>query len=121
MRRSGQMGVPVIVAGDEVIIGFDRSRLARLVERMRGQISRPRLGALVKEMPGKGLLVGGVREGSPAAQAGLRPGDLIVTVDRVPVRTIPDLQHVIGERRPGESARLEIYRDGQPLILQLAF
>lgn len=28
IQRSGQMGVPVIVVGDEVIIGFDRERLA---------------------------------------------------------------------------------------------
>src|SRR4051812_5097027 len=30
VRRSGQMGVPVIVAGNEVIVGFDRARLERL-------------------------------------------------------------------------------------------
>ena len=28
--KSGQMGVPVIVIGDEVIVGFDRNRLATL-------------------------------------------------------------------------------------------
>jgi len=28
IQRSGQMGVPVIVVGDEVIIGFDQGRLA---------------------------------------------------------------------------------------------
>src|SRR5436190_8399803 len=33
MRRSGQMGVPVITAGDEVIVGFDRDRLERLAAR----------------------------------------------------------------------------------------
>ncbi len=29
--RSGQLGVPVIVVGDEVIVGFDEARLSKLV------------------------------------------------------------------------------------------
>ncbi len=28
IQRSGQMGVPVIVVGEEVIVGFDREKLA---------------------------------------------------------------------------------------------
>jgi glutaredoxin 3 len=31
VRRTGQMAVPVIVVGDEVIIGFDRPRLTQLL------------------------------------------------------------------------------------------
>jgi glutaredoxin 3 len=31
MRRTGQMAVPVIVVGDEVVVGFDRARLASLL------------------------------------------------------------------------------------------
>jgi glutaredoxin-like YruB-family protein len=30
VEKSGQMAVPVIVAGDEVMVGFDRERLAAL-------------------------------------------------------------------------------------------
>ena len=36
IRRSGQQGVPVTMAGDEVIVGFDQTRLARLVEKYAG-------------------------------------------------------------------------------------
>lgn len=32
MEKSGQLGVPVITIGDEVVVGFDRSRLAKLLE-----------------------------------------------------------------------------------------
>ena len=31
IQRSGQMGVPVIFVGDEMIIGFDRERLASVL------------------------------------------------------------------------------------------
>lgn len=30
LRRTGQLAVPVIVVGEEVVVGFDRGRLARL-------------------------------------------------------------------------------------------
>lgn len=31
VRRTGQMAVPVIVVGDEVLVGFDRARLLALL------------------------------------------------------------------------------------------
>jgi hypothetical protein len=31
VRRTGQMAVPVIVVGDEVVVGFDRPRLTALL------------------------------------------------------------------------------------------
>ena len=31
VRRTGQMAVPVILVDDEVIVGFDRARLERLL------------------------------------------------------------------------------------------
>jgi glutaredoxin 3 len=31
MRRTGQMAVPVIVVGDEVVVGFDRPRLTAIL------------------------------------------------------------------------------------------
>ena len=32
MQKSGQLGVPVILIGDELIIGFDKPRIAQLLE-----------------------------------------------------------------------------------------
>ena len=31
MEKSGQMGVPVIVIGDELIVGFDQPKIAKLL------------------------------------------------------------------------------------------
>ena len=32
MEKSGQLGVPVIIIDDQVVVGFDRPRLAQLLE-----------------------------------------------------------------------------------------
>ncbi len=32
MEKSGQLGVPVIIIDNQVVVGFDRSRLAQLLE-----------------------------------------------------------------------------------------
>jgi glutaredoxin len=31
LRRTGQMSVPVILVGNEVVVGFDRARLSKLL------------------------------------------------------------------------------------------
>jgi serine protease Do len=51
---------------------------------------------------------------SPAARAGLRPEDLIVAVDGIPVRGVDDLQRLMGEERIGVPVRLDLFRDGEP-------
>jgi serine protease Do len=60
-----------------------------------------------------GALVQDVTPGSPGARVGLRPYDVIVSVDGQPVRTHDRLIREIAERQPGSSARLEYTRDGR--------
>jgi S1-C subfamily serine protease len=60
----------------------------------------------------EGALVQSVSEGSPAARAGLREGDVIVELDGKPIRTVEDLYSVIREREPGQRVELMIVRDG---------
>ena len=63
-----------------------------------------------------------VTPGSPGARVGLRPYDVIVSVDGQPVRTHDRLIREIAERQPGSSARLEYTRDGrsQTVTIKLA-
>jgi serine protease Do len=69
-----------------------------------------------------GALVQDVTPGSPGARGGLRPYDVIVSVDGSPVRTQDRLTRVIAERVPGSSAKLEFVRDGrtQSVTVKLA-
>ena len=58
-------------------------------------------------------------EGSPAAEAGIRPGDIIATIDGVPVNTT-SLADTIGRMRgkEGTSVKIGILREGSPEPLQ---
>ena len=61
----------------------------------------------------RGVKVTLVREGTPAEAAGLRAGDLVVSVDGRSVReSAAALGEVYLERRPGDPVELEVLRDG---------
>jgi serine protease Do len=49
----------------------------------------------------KGAVVTSVRDGSPAQEAGLQQGDILIEVDRKPVGTADDAVHAFGAERPG--------------------
>lgn len=60
----------------------------------------------------RGALVISVASNVPAARE-LDPGDVIVAVDGVPVKTPDRLREEVGKRDPGEPVRLTIRRDGK--------
>ncbi len=73
----------------------------------------PRLHEVLELPRGtKGALVSGVAEGSPAARAGLRRGDLILKAAGHPVPTARDVYGIVERATPGEELVLEIRRDG---------
>lgn len=60
--------------------------------------------------------IGQVREGSPADKAGLKKGDLIVSVDGMDTDTWPQLKGLVEENR-GEPIEITLLRNGQPLTV----
>lgn len=62
-----------------------------------------------------GALINRVIDGSPAAQAGLETGDIVVAIDGQQVRTGADLPYFVGLLLPGTPVQLELIRDGEPL------
>ena len=61
----------------------------------------------------RGVSVTAVSEGSPAAESGLRPGDLIVEFGGEPVRGVDDLHRLLTEERIGELLALKLLRRGE--------
>ncbi len=57
-----------------------------------------------------GVLLSGAREGSPAAQAGLVAGDVIVKFDDVTVDNLYDYAYALRSRKPGQTVRLTLRR-----------
>jgi membrane-associated protease RseP (regulator of RpoE activity) len=60
-----------------------------------------------------GALVVEVVSGTPAEQAGLQSGDVIVAIDNTPVNAIHPLPDVIGQYQPGDRVTVHLSRGGQ--------
>ena len=74
-----------------------------------GMMRQGRQGALIQE----------VIPGSPAEDAGLEPGDMIVAVDRTPVNRAYPLADVIGQYKPGDQVTIHFWRGDQQDAVQV--
>jgi putative serine protease PepD len=82
-------------------------------------IQRAYLGVSTTDSSTPGAVVGSTTPGSPAAQAGIRAGDVIVAVGGTTVQTPDDVAAAIQDRRPGERVTVEVRRDGQTQTLDV--
>jgi S1-C subfamily serine protease len=117
IRRTGQMGVPVIADAQEAIVGFDLPRLQRMAARH----ARPKgLGLRVKDTEdGSGAYVGSVRPDSAGARAGVQPGDVVDELSGAPVRSAADLERIAALRRAGTPTSISVRRNGERRTLIL--
>ena len=74
-------------------------------------IERPYLGLSSAATPG-GVDVAEVTPGGPAARAGIRAGDRVVSVDGKSVSEPADVADALDGREPGDSVEVEVERDG---------
>lgn len=58
-----------------------------------------------------------VRENSPAAKAGLKAGDLMVSFDGKPMRTLYDFTYALRAKKPGDEVVVKVVRGDQPLTV----
>ncbi len=64
-----------------------------------------------------GLSLAGVRDGGPAAQAGLKQGDLIIKVGDRAIGTIYDYMESMNKHKPGDKVDVVVKRDGKDVKL----
>ncbi len=89
-----------------------------------GQVQRPWLGIMGYDVgrrvahhyglrTSRGILVVEVTSGSPAAEAGLQVGDVVLSVDGEGVASLGDLVEVLKSRKIGDEVDLEVERHGK--------
>ena len=64
-----------------------------------------------------GVLVNDVIDGSPAAKAGMERGDVILSLEDVPISSVLDYRDALGEYTANDSLRLKIFRKGRELTV----
>ncbi|MEZ5401098.1 MAG: M20/M25/M40 family metallo-hydrolase [Bryobacteraceae bacterium] len=62
-----------------------------------------------------GVLFADVREGSPAAKAGLKAGDRMVEFDAKPIQNLYDFTYALRGKKPGDAVKVKAIRDGKPM------
>jgi serine protease Do len=80
----------------------------------------PQLARQLGLEPGAaGVVISDIKDGSPAAEAGLQPGDLISEVNRTAVKNLNDYQQALKRVKKGENLLLLVKRDGGALYVVL--
>jgi serine protease Do len=92
--------------------------------RKNGQLQKGWLGVEIVEQPQVGTRAAVVKKvfpTSPAAQAGIRPGDQVVGVNGKPVDSFQQLLRKVAMLAPGSEAKLTLVRDGtsQDVLVKL--
>lgn len=115
--------------GFAIPINMFKKNEAQLVKK--GKVSRGWLGVTIAPVTDEvakyyglesteGALVEGFVEGdSPAKDAGLEEGDVIVGVDGKKITDVSDLQARIAARAPGSTVEIDVIREGEPMSFQV--
>lgn len=76
------------------------------------------LAELAKDVK-DGVVVREIHAGTPAANSDLKPADIIVAVDGVPVKAPRDLQRQVLRKQVGQKISLDVWRDGKKVQVAL--
>jgi serine protease Do len=116
-RSGGYMGV-----GFAILANLAKGVAEQLIKH--GEVTRGYLGIVIQELTpalaesfgvteNKGILVAQVADGSPAAKAGLKVGDLIIQYQGKPVDDVGDFRNRVAFTAPGSKEKLTIIRNGK--------
>jgi serine protease Do len=64
-----------------------------------------------------GVLVNDVIDGSPAEKAGIKRGDIILSLEDMPISSPPEYRDALGEYTTGDTLKLGIFRKGRELTV----
>jgi serine protease Do len=118
----------IVAAGQGIGFAIPINMVKRVVDQLvdKGKVVRGWLGVALQPLSPdlaqslglagtNGAVVGSTITGSPAAQAGLQQGDVIVAYDNTPVDDYRHVQRLVAETRVGKSVTLQIVRKKQQI------
>jgi len=118
----------IVAAGQGIGFAIPINMVKRVVDQLvdKGKVVRGWLGVALQPLSAdlaqslglagtNGAVVGSTITGSPAAQAGLQQGDVIVAYDSTPVDDYRHVQRLVAETRVGKSVTLQIVRKKQKM------
>ena len=122
-RSGGSMGI-----GFAIPVSTARQVLDGIVKD--GQVRRGWIGVEPNELSpelaetfgvqaSEGVILTGVLQAGPAAEAGIRPGDVIVQVAGQPVRNVSELLSAVAALQPGEPATFALQRGNHAMEVQV--
>ncbi len=114
--------------GFAIPVGLAREVMAALIEQ--GEVSRgwvgveprdftPELAESLGMRSAQGALISGVLQGGPAAQGGLRPGDVVLRVAERPTPDARQLRNAVAALAPGSRARFDVQRKDQAVSVDV--
>ena len=115
-RSGGFQGISFAIPIDEAVRVSNELRASGRVTRGRigvriDQVSKEVAESLGMAQP-KGALVRGVEPDSPAAKAGVEPGDIILRFDGKEIDKSVDLPRLVGNTKPGTRSAMTVLRRG---------
>ena len=114
---------PVFVAASilgEQGIPFTRKEVSGERFGIRTQELTPALASHFEFKGKKGALVAEVLSGSIAEKSGIKAGDIIVKIDSKEVMGVEEFEKALNEMKPGDSARILLFRDGKTKEVNLS-
>jgi membrane-associated protease RseP (regulator of RpoE activity) len=100
----------LVVAGGAYAVISDSNQTKNPPAVAAGNATEPWLGVELANAPVRGALVAKVVPGSPAAKAGIRPGDLITQLDTQPIEAGATLVAAISGLQPGDTVDIQLQR-----------
>ena len=68
-----------------------------------------------------GVYISGVSKSGAADEAGIKPGDILLSIDSAIVNTTPAVQEAVSRYSPGDKAQVKILRDGKEKVFEVVF
>ncbi|NIR46353.1 MAG: PDZ domain-containing protein [Gemmatimonadetes bacterium] len=128
------VGINAAISGGPRFVGYGFAVPSDLAQRVisdlleYGHVRRPRLGVRISDVTAvdaeayglervAGAEVNSVGEDTPAEEAGLEVGDVIVALDGRPIANATELTTSLAQRQPGDEVELTVVRDGEHRVL----